>query len=225
MDVSKLDVIILNDKPFYFRDGTSDSIILASNVLCDPHEREYNFPSLPKAKTILDIGANIGAISVLMANLYPDAIIHSFEPVGENFDILLRNIELYPNIKAHNIGLGSETKDLPIFKSNDSLNFGGSSLYNLQENQELLETVKIININEVLDFSKIDLIKIDCEGAEFDILTSLDKRILTKTTAIVGELHGYKDFQLLEYLSQYFHLSFEKDLYDKTYQFRALLKG
>lgn len=229
--MNHLDTITINDKPFYFRDGSSDSIILKANILCNPHEREYKLPSIPGAKTIIDIGANIGVISVLMANIYPDATIHSFEPVTENFEILKKNTELYPNIKLHHFALASETGSLPIFKSSDSRNYGGSSLENVEGVspvlREVIEEVLVCDINTVLsglEIDKIDLIKIDCEGSEFEILTALNPKILTKTTAILGELHGHKDFQLLDYLSQYFHLSFEKNLYDKTYQFRALIK-
>ena len=41
----------------------------------------------------------------------------------------------------------------------------------------------------------VDLIKIDTEGAEYDILTSIKKELLTKTSWITGELHGNRDFE------------------------------
>ncbi len=46
-----------------------------------------------------------------------------------------------------------------------------------------------------------DLIKIDTEGVEHDILTGFPPDVLSKVTAVVGELHGVRDEELLGYLS------------------------
>ena len=122
------DVIQINGKPFFFRDGTSDSIILQHNVLCDSYEREYKFPP-GNPSTILDIGANIGAISILMSSLYPNAKVYSFEPVKENFKLLQMNTEHYPHIFVHNNAVGSEDGESDILTSSDPVNYGGHSFY------------------------------------------------------------------------------------------------
>lgn len=222
------DVIDLNGVPFFFRDGTSDSVILKHNVLCDIHEREYKFPP-GRPKVIVDIGANIGAISVLMAILYPDATIYSFEPVKENFKLLQMNTQKYPQIKVFNFALGEKNGKLEILTSRDSLNHGGHSFHEFgcdpSAPREEVEVRSVIEVFEELGLKHIDLLKIDCEGAETEILKSLDRIAIEKIGVIVGELHCFRDFELLEYLTPSFHLEFKKDLQDNNYQFRGFSKN
>jgi len=72
-----------------------------------------------------------------------------------------------------------------------------------------------------LGISKIDIIKIDTEGSEFDILTSIDPDILGRVQWIMGELHGVRDFQLLAYLSRWFDLEVHKKLNSHLFLFHA----
>ncbi len=217
------DKIEIANKSFYFRDGTSDSVIMQHTFFCKPEDREYNFPQgIPKV--IFDIGANIGAISVLMANIYPNSIIYSFEPVEANFELLKRNTKKYGNIKIFNYGLGEKSSFFKMLTSKDPLNHGGHSLHDFGCDIEAKsEVVTIKNINEVIEdlgIEFIDLVKIDCEGAETEILKSLN--IINKVGFILGELHCFRDYELLGYLSNYFHLEFKKGFHDANYQFRAI---
>ena len=85
MELSTLQV---EDRTLYFRDGTSDTIIINKNL--NPNEKpEYQFPPMP-AKVILDIGANIGVTALRLAYQYPEATIYAFEPEPENFSILMK---------------------------------------------------------------------------------------------------------------------------------------
>ena len=66
-----------------------------------------------------------------------------------------------------------------------------------------------MSCTEALDQHHIhdfDLIKIDTEGAEYEILTTFPVKVLSKVTAIVGELHGIQDQELLDYLSRWFDI-------------------
>lgn len=219
--------ILLNERPFFFRDGTSDSLILSKNLLCKPEEREYQFmPGQPDV--ILDIGANIGCISILMSALYPDAKIYSFEPVKDNYDLLIKNIEHYKNIIPFNFAIGSKNESREILSSSDDTNFGGHS-FNEQgcDSEKKKELVEVRDINEIineLSIETINLIKIDCEGSEHEILTGMSQENIAKVQLIIGELHSYKDYDLLSYLSTMFHIELNKKFEDVNYQFRALVK-
>ena len=138
MNLSKLE--IENAPPIYFRKGTSDEELIHKNT---GSESEYIFPEQAEPKVIFDIGANIGIISLVMTNLYPDAIIHAFEPVPTNYDILLRNIEEYPNIHPHFFALGSSEENKSISHSDNPKNFGGYSFHKAGTNHMLNEMVKV----------------------------------------------------------------------------------
>ena len=81
------------------------------------------------------------------------------------------------------------------------------------------------NVNDVvdhLDINSIDLIKIDTEGAEYDILTSINYKFLKKTSWITGELHGNRDFELLNYLANMgFLISLNKNIDNRLSMFNA----
>ena len=64
--------------------------------------------------------------------------------------------------------------------------------------------------------------KIDTEGAEYDILSSLNDEILLSILWITGELHGNRDFELLNYLNNMgFSISVKKLIDDRLFMFNA----
>ena len=69
--------------------------------------------------------------------------------------------------------------------------------------------------------ARVDLIKIDTEGAEFDVLTSLDAEFLSNVSWIVGELHGIRDFELLDFLSEWFDIDVRRTLGKRYFMFNA----
>ncbi len=211
---------IYDDKfhPIHYRPGTSDEAIIQA-VLID--KTEYVFPTA-SPKIIYDIGANIGVVSALLANVYPAAQIYSFEPVEKNYRLLVENTRLYPNITVRNYGLGSENAMKKIYISNDEKNHGGFSTE--IKTDKWLETVQIRNINDVCKmFGVPDIIKIDVEGAEEDILTGMES--IKDVDWITGELHGVDEYILLNHLSTYFKLSFKRGFGDKVWHFNAVSKA
>ena len=66
-----------------------------------------------------------------------------------------------------------------------------------------------------------DVIKIDTEGSEYDILTSLGHEFLGKVKWIYGELHGNRDFELLAFLSEQFHIGVKKTIDKRLFMFQA----
>jgi len=84
---------------------------------------------------------------------------------------------------------------------------------------------EVKNVNEVIQetgVTSIDLIKIDTEGAEYDILTSFKDEFLNKTSWITGELHGNRDFELLNYLNDLgFSISLNKNIDSRLFMFNA----
>ena len=73
-----------------------------------------------------------------------------------------------------------------------------------------------------LNIKTIDLIKIDTEGAEYDILMALQEKILSNTSWITGELHGNQDFELLNYLNNLgFSISMKKNIDNRLFMFHA----
>ena len=219
--------LIWNDKKVYYRSSTSDMTLIYEILLQSKYKSEYFFPKEINPKIIFDIGGNIGITAIYLAKVFPDAIIYTFEPLKENFELLEKNIQFYQNIKAFNFGLGSENGNFKVYLSNDSENFGGISFYpnpvgNKAESYVLCEVKNINDIIKNFNIESIDLIKIDTEGAEYDILSSLEEKILRKTSWLAGELHGNRDFELLSYLERLgFSISLKKEIDNRLFMFNA----
>lgn len=223
----KVSSIDFHGKPVYFRTGTSDPHLVYSILLRKGRSAEYAFPARLQPKVILDIGANVGTSAVLFSELYPAARVFAFEPVPENFEILRKNSETRRQIQPYMIALADQDGEMTMMVSRSDRNFGGFSFYSRgcavdQRFTVQTATPKLFLGSHSID--KVDLIKIDTEGAEYSILTAFDPAVLSEVTWITGELHGEKDFELLAYLSQWFDLELKKNFKNRLFNFRACNK-
>jgi len=218
----------------YYRAGTADAgafyeiLLKPSRKVSEGHLRprklEYWVPNEINPEVILDIGGNIGTTSVFYSRMFPQAKIYTFEPVPTNFELLQKNISGLNNVTAFNVGLGDSDKRVQIYDSNELGNTGGFSIYDVNVDKSRSQEIQIKDAKAFLSevgVEKVDLIKIDTEGAEYDILTTMDKELLSNAKWIIGELHGVRDYELFEYLSQWFDLDIRKTLRSSLYQFNA----
>lgn len=176
-------------------------------------------------EVVADIGANIGVVSVMMAHNWPNAKILAFEPEPENFKILMKNVSPYPNIQAYNVGLGAETRKMRLYHSDHDVNLGGFSIKHLGINKEKYQEVQICKARDTFRSitTKLDFIKIDAEGAEYDVFKSIEE-FLPGVKAIMGEAHGIDDFKMFDLLSNHFDVAISKHMGQRTYPFSALRK-
>lgn len=218
---NKLKKFLLDDgyPPIYYRPGTSDEAIIRS-ILID--RQEYKFPQ-GNIKLIYDIGANIGVATLVLNNIYPNAIIHCFEPEPENFEILRRNTEhLGPKVVLNKVALSNYNGTTQLYGSEDPNNLGGFSTHIKPSEGKVPNTqVPVVRTSFYIDkVGAPEIIKIDCEGSEHDIL--LDVPDLSKVLWITGELHGVKEFELLANIqSKGFDIGANRPLGTKTWNFCA----
>jgi FkbM family methyltransferase len=217
----------------HYRPGSSDPWAIYNHLMKPPERDEYapprEMPLRPdEVKTVLDIGANVGATALYFARLFPNARIYAFEPAPDNFAVLSRNIANSDRIRGFNFGLGAEDAELELFHSDNPVNFGGYSLHPAGSDTSKKIRIRIRNAAAVLSelsLEKIDIVKVDTEGAEYDILTAFPERILQTAKYVTGELHGNKDFALLEYLSRWFDVGMRKKLSSRLFNFQAVRKN
>jgi FkbM family methyltransferase len=143
----------------------------------EPTESAHLLSAGVGAHVIFDVGANIGYYSLLWASrMAAGGIIHAFEPVPSTFAWLSRNIALNhldEVIKACNIGLGNAAGTLSIFMP-EFMGSGAASMRDLHPDEV---THKLEVKQETLDqyfsdsgLNRLDLIKVDVEGAELHVL-------------------------------------------------------
>jgi len=225
MEETLSNIVVGKDKVF-FRDNTSDVVVIHDTLATENKQSEYSFPP-GQAKIIFDIGANIGVTTLMLANRYPEATIYAFEPHPENFYILQKNTKHLPKVKTFNFGLYNLSSTLKLQKPLEVNNFASYSLLiNHVSNEDIFAEFK--SIKEFIaseNILKIDIIKISCEGAEYDILTSIPKDILDNISWIEGKCNGVNDYDLLKYLSKTHNIGFnKKEVIDSKFVFQALNK-
>ena len=141
-------------------------------------------------KTVVDIGAHKGIFSLFCASL--GASVWAFEPVLVNYDALLRHIEINSfkgQIKPHRAAIRSNIECAHSTVVNVRTGIDSSSIFT-DANDIRSEVVTSINIDAVLEeVKRTDVLKLDCEGAEFEILNAASDDLLSTVSYICAELH------------------------------------
>jgi FkbM family methyltransferase len=170
------------------RHGTADKGVVKEIFLLD-HYR-FALDRLQPGGVVVDVGAQIGVFSVYIARRGPHRLtVHSFEPMSANHRMLQRNLELNQlnHATAHNAAVTAEPGKFKLYLSAD--NTGMHSLYGGGPNFEEVEGRAFNTLYESLGIKHCDVLKLDCEGAEHDILMTATDDVLNRTGAIVMEYH------------------------------------
>jgi len=203
------------NKVFTVRNGTIDVALVNMIVL----RGEYSqLIKLSKDDVWLDIGGHIGTFAIDIADKVKK--VYSFEPERKNFELLKQNVEenKIKNISIFNKAIvGSEDKEIELL-INGSGNTGGHSLISVKDNyigkllsgevEGVSTTVQCENINDTIKRYKINKIKMDCEGAEYDLIKAMDFKGIDE---IILEYHfnilGLEKYQeLVDYLKETFNV-------------------
>ena len=154
--------------------------------------REYDVPGLrwDEVRTIVDVGANVGAATLWFATRAPQARIVAVEPARDAVSSLTANVEangLSDRVQVVPAGLGATSGIGYLAPAADS---ACTTVGTHVTEPELRVPVKSLrDLLEEMAIEELDLLKLDCEGAEFEILLS-SKTLLPSIRAIVGEFHA-----------------------------------
>jgi FkbM family methyltransferase len=163
-------------------------------------------PSVRDVRLVVDIGANIGAAAIFFHTQYPGARIVAIEPSSAAFDLLARNTAQFPAIQTHRTALYDRKARMPLHVGNmDSItnSFGNSVLAGSRS--ELLELEEARAFFEREGLTRADILKLDTEGCEWPILTSLQPW-LGNFRVIYLEYHSENDRQRIDALLAPTHL-------------------
>jgi len=159
--------------------------------------------------TIIDIGANAGFFSLFAASRFPKANILSFEPIEYNFRQLQRNCDLN---KACLIScfpkavFGHNGKISLSFSSTDTFTTSATVFGEFNEEDMTIQVpcVTLPQIFEENDLTNCDVLKMDCEGAEYSILYNCHPDYLRRIMQMVTEVHkGSSSRENIQTLAEY----------------------
>jgi FkbM family methyltransferase len=167
---------------------------------------------------VLDVGSNVGAFTVSILNKNPLKV-YCVEPSNTLMDVIKQNTQnkcVYIN------------KAISDKTSTETIKEGVHIYYNEGDEYETITFKQLIEENQI---DKIDFLKIDCEGGEYDVFTEENKEwILDNVKHIAGELHlwgtidsvnkfkTFRDIYLLDHKNYYIlHAHTEENITNKIF--------
>jgi FkbM family methyltransferase len=159
-------------------------------------KREYGYleQSIKDAKSpIIDIGAHTGMFSIYASAINPKSAIFAYEPCPKNFEALKENFKInnISNVFPKNLAVSAETGQRVLFLNEDSHNHSLIPKNGEKEQKvfstdikSILSKIKLLENNE-----KIDLLKMDAEGIEFEIFENISPNTLNVFKKIYLEFH------------------------------------
>jgi len=203
-----------NGIKYKFRARTDDRTVI-KEVWAREIYTKHGF-NICENDTVFDLGGHIGVFAVLAGDKAKNGKVMTFEPMSHNFEMLKMNIELnnLNNVFPHNLAIASEngnrTFHLSSHEANKKVGYstGGHSLYPSDDRDEKIQvkTATLESMIEKYNIDQIDYLKLDTEGAEFEILFNTPKEIIRKIRKIVMELHpfsGNTEDKMLNFLEDH----------------------
>jgi len=145
---------------------------------------QYN---LNKDSLVFDLGGFHGDFTEKIYALY-QCNVYIFEPVKSHYTYLIKKFLNNSKVNVFPYGLSSRNEKVQISLSNDA-----SSIY--KQKEELSEEIELKSITEFFvhnEIDKIDLMKINIEGGEYDLLQELiQTNLITKISNIQIQFHDF----------------------------------
>lgn len=177
--------------------------------------------------TIIDVGANMGCMSLLLAQRFPSARIHAFEPTGYAWAKFRRNLELNPDLAGRILPVQQFVSDAaapaPDIKAYASWKVDGSRCgqrhpvhLGTVQTAEGVPAVTLDAYCAAKQISNVALIKIDTDGHELKVLHGARTVIGMQRPLVIFEIGGYvlteQGITFDDYLAYFQGLNY--DLYD-----------
>lgn len=167
-----------------------DARVLQEIFLSKPYDRTL---VLPADATVIDVGGYIGDFALYAASRLRAKTVVVYEPSPRNFVLLQRNIavnQLTNRIIPVNKAIGTTGSVMMNTNSPDRDQVNVSSFGHTDSSD--LVAVESDSLSDVLEqhrFAQVDLLKLDCEGAEYDIILNTPPEVLQRVRHIVFEHH------------------------------------
>lgn len=177
-----------SNQDVHLRGDSSDTAVFRQIFVEEQYKNHFfNW----KIEYIIDGGANIGLSSLYFSLNYKDAHIIAVEPDDINFDLLKKNTDKLWNISYEKAWLWSENVPL-AFDWSQKWTWWSNVVKS--ENNRWSDDVRGITVDELLkkhNYPRVDLLKIDIEGAELNLFSENTSTWLPKVKMIMIELHDH----------------------------------
>ncbi|MDF2551510.1 MAG: hypothetical protein K0R77_785 [Chryseobacterium sp.] len=199
-------------------------------------EIDYLSDFLKPGNVFIDIGANIGLFSLNASEIVGEkGKIYAFEAFPPNYNQFKENISLnkFENIIAENKAISSQNSTIEILYNEKDNNIGMASAF-LKDftSKEVVESTTLDQYSVDHHINRIDLIKIDIEGGEYDallgmtrILTEIKPQILIEINHKTLKDSGHSETEIINLFSKFNYqilkkLSSDEQSYNAVFGFQ-----
>jgi len=183
-------IIFLKDGTKCFIRNKSDAVAFLENFILEANTSHEIF-QIQRNDIVVDIGAHVGYFTLFAAKRASEGKVIAFEPSNNSFSLLEKNIKInnYKNVILEEIAIAKikGKQILYLDKENEISN----TIYKQKESlsKKEINTITLQDIFEKHRLEKIDFLKMDCEGAEYEIIMNAPSSILNKIQKISTEIH------------------------------------
>lgn len=160
-------------------------------------------------KVFLDMGANIGAQSVFVKSIVPDARVIAFEPQPDNFEVLKSNIEL------NNVECELDNRAFWHETGKSRVHAGGGGSYVGDDGQDEVDFVTLEQVFQEYNLHEVSVLKVDIEHQNAEkVLINTPIELLSRCGYICVEFDGYENSdetllnKLINHLSKNFNIEY-----------------
>lgn len=199
-------IISVGGNRFYCID--SASILTLSPM----HEKSvWEYMKLPRGGVFIDVGAHIGKYTIPMAKIVgKEGLVIAIEPHPENYLFLIKNIRLSKlrNIIPLNLAAWKEDCELKLFigESSETHSIKRNVTGHTMNKYINIKAKKLDTIVRDLNLKRVDLVKIDVEGAEVEVLEGMTEILKTYSPKLVIEVFDRNYSKFLEIIHEYEYL-------------------
>jgi FkbM family methyltransferase len=154
-----------------------------------------DYGTIPDNSVVIDLGANIGVFTIYATTTAPSVRVYAYEPCPDFCAVLKENVRLNrrdETVHCFNLAVASEVGRRDLYMSSGAFFFPtliGATNHGNQERVEVRCTT-LAQIMESNHLEHVDLLKIDCEGAEYEILYPTPRSRLQRISEIRMEYHN-----------------------------------
>ena len=197
---------------------------------------ELGLPKGIENGVIVDIGAHYGYFSIFAAkNIGTKSKIYAFEPSDDNFVNLIKNIQStgLKNIIPSQMAISSTSTDRHFYTAKSWNHSLFENYLDYMEPSTIVQCLTLADFISVQKIKQIDFLKIDCEGAEHEILQNCDLNTLMKINTISMEIHdmshcGFSSDKTIEKLQdvgfEILFSDYERKKHKKGFNAKVVLK-
>jgi FkbM family methyltransferase len=178
-------------------------------------DRDYETASvaLQDGWIVLDIGAGLGDFAIDSAKRHPHSVVYAYEPFPESFALLQENVRLnsLQNVRMFPYAVGGVPSGrLTLYATGEAVQHHTAEARTTAAQTFEVTSVSLDQIFEGNHLTQCDFLKIDCEGAEYEILFNASEQILGRIRHVCLEYH--------EGLSAYTHQDLARFFRDKGFR-------